>query len=118
MTLFLDDGSLVIQKNDNKNSIYLFPRIYLYTQSFSKEENILLMNHLKKEFNVINVNFKLKWTSNGPNWHLEINKRNDINYFISLIKPFPKNIKCMNYKVNLEKRLNDEKIKLEKITKK
>ncbi len=106
MCLYFDDGSLVIQKNNNKNSVYLFPRIYLYTQSFSKEENILLKKHLKKTFN---INFKLKWTPNGSHWHLAMNKRNDIKKFIDLITPYAKGIECMNYKINLEKRLNDEK---------
>ena len=106
MCLYFDDGSLVIQNNNNKNSVYLFPRIYLYTQSFSKEENIILKNHLKSTFD---VDFKLKWTPNGTHWHLAMNKRNHIKKFVDLIKPYSKNIQCMHYKVDLEERLNDEK---------
>jgi hypothetical protein len=115
MCLYFDDGSLVIQNNNNKNSIYLFPRIYLYTQSFSKEENIILKNHLKDTFD---VDFKLKWTPNGSHWHLSMNKRNYIKKFIDLIKPYAENIDCMQYKVNLEERLNDEKNRQKKLKKK
>ncbi|MBV4416526.1 hypothetical protein [Clostridium tyrobutyricum] len=44
----MDDGSLVIDSRKRKNgSIYIFPRIYIYTLNFSKDENILLNMHYK-----------------------------------------------------------------------
>lgn len=55
--LFMDDGSLIIDSFRKKNNIYLFPRIYFYTQSFSFEENLLLKQHIENTFN---VHFNLK----------------------------------------------------------
>ncbi|AJA47854.1 LAGLIDADG DNA endonuclease family [Clostridium pasteurianum DSM 525 = ATCC 6013] len=41
--LYMDDGSLVIDSSKRKNgSIYIFPRISIYTLNFSEDENILL----------------------------------------------------------------------------
>ncbi|MDF2877499.1 MAG: endonuclease family [Clostridia bacterium] len=51
--LYMNDGSLVIDSSKRKNgSIYIFPRISIYTLNFSEDENILLRNHIKKTFNI------------------------------------------------------------------
>lgn len=110
MCLYFDDGSLVIDSYKRKNGLHLFPRIYLYTQSFTLEENILLKEHI---FSTFNVQFKLKNVKNGSGTCLYLNKRNELMKFIDLIKPYAKDIPCMAYKINLEKRLKDKAKTLE-----
>lgn len=97
--LFMDDGSLIIDSFRKKNKIYLFPRIYLYTQSFSFKENLLLKQHLENTFN-IHLNFK-KW-KDGKMSILEVSKRSDLNSFIEIVKPYVKEIECMKYKINID----------------
>ncbi|PRR79625.1 endonuclease [Clostridium luticellarii] len=108
--LYMDDGSLVIDSSKRKNgSIYIFPRISIYTLNFSKDENIILQNHIKKTFN---INTKLKERKDGKHFLLEINKRNDIVKFIKTISPFVEEIPCMHYKIKLKERFEDKRLKL------
>ena len=62
LCFYLDDGTLVIDTYKRKNRIHLFPRITIYSQSFTKEENMLLINHLKEQFN---FQFILKTRNDG-----------------------------------------------------
>lgn len=108
--LYMDDGSLVIDSSKRKNgSIYIFPRISIYTLNFSEYENILLKNHIKKAFN---INMKLKKRKDGKNFLLEINKRDEIIKFINIVRPFVKEIPCMNYKINLKERFENKRTEL------
>lgn len=108
--LYMDDGSLVIDSSKRTNgSIYIFPRISLYTLSFSKEENEILKDHLKIKFN---VETKLKKRRDGKNYLLEINKKIEVLNFLNIIKPFVEEIPCMNYKINVEQRFNDKRASL------
>ncbi|MBN2794397.1 MAG: endonuclease [Clostridia bacterium] len=107
LCLYLDDGSLVIDTYKKKNGIHAFPRIYLYTQSFTREENLLLLEHIKTVFN---ITFKLKKVPNGSGWCLEISKRNELINFIESIKPYATEIKCMLYKIDVLSRLNAYKM--------
>lgn len=107
MCLYFDDGSLVIDKYKRKNGIHIFPRIYLYTQSFSKTENEILINHIKSQFN---IEFNLKKVPNGSGYCLNLNKRDEIYKLINLISPYSKEISCMNYKIDIEKRLSKYKL--------
>lgn len=104
MCLYFDDGSLVIDKYKRKDGYHLFPRVYLYTQSFTYKENLLLRDHLYKQFN---IDFLIKKISNGSGYCLNLNKRKDIVRMMSLIRPFAKDIPCMHYKINLLQRLYD-----------
>lgn len=106
MCLYFDDGSLVINKDKRKNGVHIYPIIYLYSQSFSLEENIILKDHIKKTFN---IEFILKKIKNGTGYCLNLNKRNEIVHMLSIIKPYATDIKCMQYKVDLEYRLNQYK---------
>lgn len=104
--LFMDDGSLIIDSFRKKNNIYLFPRIYFYTQSFSFEENLLLKQHLENTFN---VHFNLKNWKDGKKAILEISKRDDLNSFIEIVKPYVEKIECMKYKVDIENKTKETK---------
>jgi len=111
--LYMDDGSLVLNTSINKtgNKIYITPRIYLYSLNFTKEENIILKNHIKEQFD---IEFMLKRRPDGKNYILEIGKRNELMKFIDLVKPYVVQIPCMTYKVDITKRLEDKKRELEK----
>jgi len=108
--LYMDDDSLVIDSSKRKNgSIYIFPRIYIYTLNFSKDENIILQNHISKIFN---IHTKLKERKDGKRFLLEINKRNEIIKFINTISPFIEEIPCMHYKIKIKKRFQDKRLRL------
>lgn len=109
--LYMDDGSLIINSSTKDNiSIYIFPQIILYTLNFSKEENIILKNHIKNTFN---IEFSLKKRPDGKNYALQLNKRNELMKFINIVKPFVEEINCMKYKVDINKRLENKKSELE-----
>ena len=103
LCLYLDDGSLVIDRYIRNNKVHLFPRITLYTQSFTKEENLRLLNHLKHKFN---VNFILKTRKDGSGFVLQCNYRDEIIKFLALIKNDHPLLDCMRYKLNLAFALN------------
>lgn len=100
----MDDGSLVINNYKKSNSITLFPQVLLYSQSFTLEENILLMEYLNKTFN---VEFKLSKRKDGSNYILKINKRNEVYKFLEIVKPYVNEIPNMIYKVDVESKLID-----------
>ena len=103
--LFMDDGSLVMDHYSRTHKVQIFPRILLYTLSFSYEENIVLRDYLYERFK---VNFKLKRRPDGKHYILEINQRNEIYKFIALIQDYVNEIPEMSYKVNLEKSMSDK----------
>uniref|UniRef100_UPI0032218955 hypothetical protein n=1 Tax=Acetoanaerobium noterae TaxID=745369 RepID=UPI0032218955 len=103
--LYMDDGTLVMDHYSRAHKVQIFPRISLYTLSFSLEENILLQNHL---YSIFNVNFKLKKRKDGKNYILEVNQRNEIYNFISIVKDYVNEIPEMRYKVDLEKSMLDK----------
>lgn len=96
--LYMDDGSLIIDSSRNKNRVTLFPRIYLYSLSFSKRENELLAYHLLTQFG---VTFKTKKHPDGSGCMLELNRREEVTSFLNLIKPYVLKIPEMSYKVNI-----------------
>lgn len=109
---YMDDGTLVIDSTKRKdNSFYIFPRITLYTLSFSEKENIIIQNHL---YNTFNIQTNIKYRKDGKNVVLEINKKNEIIKFINIVKPYISEISCMLYKIDLEKRFNDKIIEFNK----
>ncbi len=104
--LFMDDGSLIIDSFRKRNKISLFPRIYFYTQSFSFDENLLLKQHLENTFN---IHFNLKNWKDGKKSILEISKRDELNLFIEIVKPYVEKIECMEYKINIESKMKEIK---------
>lgn len=108
---YMDDGTLIIDSAIRKNKIkYLFPRIALYSLSFSKEENIILLEHIKNTFN---IEFKLKNRPDGKHYILELNKQNEITKFIDLVSQIVKEIPCMTYKIDIQEKLIAKQKQLE-----
>ncbi len=104
--LYMDDGSLVVNNYKYNNDITLFPQIILYSQSFTKNENILLRDHIQNTFN---IEFKLAKRKDGSNYILKINKINEIYSFINIVKPYVEQITCMKYKIDVDKKLAEAK---------
>lgn len=104
--LFMDDGSLVVGNYKKANNITLIPQVFLYSQSFLKEENLLLKNHLKKAFD---IEFLLSKRKDGTNYLLTINKRNEVYKLIDIIKPYVNQIPSMRYKVDIDNKLIETK---------
>lgn len=96
-TLYLDDGSLTISYNYNKEKkiVYCHPSIILYTLNFNKEENVKLATHLNKQFK---TNFVVSGHPDGNRSLLKINKESDVSYFLKVISPFVEEIPAMKYK--------------------
>ncbi len=107
--LYMDDGTLVIDTSSSTKKIYLFPRITIYSLSFSKEENEILIEHIKNDFG---INFKLKLRPDGSKYCIELSKRNEIMRFIQLVEPFINNIPSMKYKIDIQNRLDIKKNEL------
>lgn len=111
--LYMDDGSLVIDSTKRKNnSIYIFPRISLYSLSFSEDENIIIKNHLENTFG---IKTKIKYRKGGKNTILEINKKKDIINFIDIVKPYVSEISCLHYKINIEERFKEKRDTLKEL---
>ena len=110
--LYMDDGTLVIDSSKSPNKICVFPRITIYSLSFTKEENIILMNHIKETFK---INFILKYHPDGHNYCLQLNKISEIMKFMNIVSPFVNEIECMKYKINIESRLNIKVAELEQL---
>lgn len=104
--LYMDDGSLVINNYKYNKNITLFPQIALYSQSFTKEENLLLKKHIQNTFN---IKFKLSKRKDGSNYILKINKINEVYSFINIVKPYVEQIPCMGYKIDVDKKLTETK---------
>ena len=104
--LYMDDGSLIINSYRNSKNITLFPQIVLCSQSFTKEENLLLKEHIQNTFN---IEFKLAKRKDGSNYILKINKNNEVYSFIDIVRPYVEQIPCMRYKVDVDEKLADAK---------
>src|SRR5690625_4555688 len=106
-TLYFDDGSLTITYTYNKNSniVYCHPSIILYTLNFTKEENILLANHLNKTFN---THFVVSGHPDGHQSLLKINKASEVSHFLQLIQPYVKTIPSMKYKTCITTNINEK----------
>jgi hypothetical protein len=105
--IYMDDGTLTINSaKRRKDKINIFPRISIYTQSFSKEENIILRNHLKRNFGVIT---QLNRIADGKYYILRINKKESVINFVNLVKPYIEEIPSMEYKINIPKRFSEKR---------
>lgn len=106
--LFMDDGTLVTSASHGINTITITSSISLYTQSFTKEENIMLLEHIKNTFD---VEFRLANIPSGYGYHLILSKNNSIRNFLKIISTFVDEIPSMKYKVDLDSKLMNTKIK-------
>ena len=101
--LYMDDGTLVMDTAKKVDRICVFPRITIYTLNFTKDENTILLNHIKNTFK---VTFILKRHPDGHNYCLQLNKVSEIMKFIDIVAPFVNQIECMTYKINVKDRLS------------
>jgi len=110
---YMDDGTLVIDSAKRKDkSIYIFPRISLYTLSFSEIENIIIKDHLENTFG---IKTKIKYRKDGKKTILEINKKEDVIDFINIVKPYVSEITCMKYKIDLKRRFEEKRCSLKEL---
>lgn len=99
LCLYLDDGTLVIDRYIRKNKVHLFPRITIYSQSFTKSENELLLDHIHDHFG---VKFILKKRKDGEGFVLQCNCRDQIIKFLKIIEYLHPLLDCMRYKLDLK----------------
>jgi len=107
-SLYLDDGSLTISYNFNKNSntVYCHPSIILYTLNFTHSENKTLARHLNKTFK---TNFVVSGHPDGHQSLLKLNKASEVELLLGTIKPISKEIPSMEYKTNISKNIELKK---------
>ncbi|WP_221566965.1 hypothetical protein [Alkalihalobacillus sp. TS-13] len=102
--LYLDDGSLSIttRLNKNKKIVYCTPSVTIYTLNFRKYENHKLTSHIN---NLFKTDFVVSRHPDGYGSILKINKVKDVRKFLQIIEPYSKCIPSMNYKTNIEKKI-------------
>ena len=104
LTLYLDDGSLMISKRTNKsNQLYVTPSIALYLQSFSKEELIPFCNWLNQTFH---LNVRLSGTPNSCGYFLKTTRVTDALAFLEQVFPYTDTLPKFTYKLDWTARLN------------
>ncbi|MCF6093422.1 DNA endonuclease [Microaerobacter geothermalis] len=110
-TLYMDDGSLILshRPKNRQNIIYVHPTIVLYTLNFSKGENEMLANHLNETFK---TKFVLSKHPHGNHYILKLNKVQEVEHFLSIVKPYVSQIPEFLYKYDLKYRLKKEQEKI------
>lgn len=104
LTLYLDDGSLMISKRINQNNLlYATPSIALYLQSFSKEELVPFCSWLNQTFH---LNFRLSQTSNGSGYLLKTTRVSDALAFLEQVAPYTEVLPKFAYKLSWKDRFN------------
>ncbi|WP_299743065.1 DNA endonuclease [uncultured Rossellomorea sp.] len=109
--LYLDDGSLSISKriNHRNKKIYLTPHIYLYLQSYPKEQLEVLKQHILDTFQ---IEFKLNKRRDGYGYILKGTSTGLTYNFLNLLSPITLTCESMYYKSNWEWRLKREEQEL------
>ncbi|TCI64991.1 endonuclease [Exiguobacterium sp. SH3S1] len=107
LTLYLDDGSLLLSKrfNHNKKEIQFTPHIALYLQAFSKEQLERLAGFLFERFN---INVRTSGTPSGTVYYLKTTKVTDTFNILAVLKPYLTELPDFAYKLNWETRLASE----------
>lgn len=102
--LFMDDGTLTINTSSKtyRKKMYLHPYLCIYSLSFTKEENIILANHINA---VYGVKLALKKRPDGYGYILATGKNEEIHKFIEIVEPYVSLVPCMNYKVEIRQKL-------------
>ncbi|WP_214889350.1 endonuclease [Exiguobacterium sp. s142] len=104
LTLYLDDGSLLLSKrfNNNKKEIQFTPHIALYLQAFSKEQLERLAVFLFERFN---INVRTSGTPSGTGYYLKTTKVTDTFQILDVLKPYLTELPDFAYKLDWETRL-------------
>lgn len=107
LTLYLDDGSLLLSKrfNHKKKEIQFTPHIAFYLQAFSKEQLEQLAEWMKNHYN---INVRTSATPSGTGYYLKTTKVTDTFDILNLLKPYQTELSDFAYKLSWEKRLDDE----------
>lgn len=94
---FMDDGGILRKKKKHKNGdvYYLKPTMKLCTHSFGYDENILIQEYLKKQFNI-----ESKILKDKSYYYLWFNVVESIKIW-SIIKPYIMQLKSMQEKYDL-----------------
>lgn len=101
--LYMDDGSLSIgRSNLKRNTITICPSISLYSQSFTREENIMLIDHIHSTFG---IEFKLANIPSGSGYHIRLGEYKEVIKFINMVSPYVATVPSMRYKVDLDEGL-------------
>lgn len=113
LTLYLDDGSLMIsfRVNHSQKKIYLTPHINLYLQNFTYKELLMLKSHLQLQFS---ISLTLARTPSGNGYTLRTFRIEDTLLFLDAIKRISMSCPSMIYKTNWDYRWFVEKSKWQK----
>jgi len=106
--LFFDDGTLVVSCS-KKKTVFLTPTVTLYTMSFTREENLLLAQHIEAQFD---APFRLKKVPFGYGWCLYLARARDVYRFMKLIEPYGQEIPSMVHKSALLPLLEEAKTRV------
>ncbi|WP_214774909.1 endonuclease [Exiguobacterium sp. s37] len=107
LTLYLDDGSLLLSKrfNHKKKEIQFTPHIAFYLQAFSKEQLEQLAEWMKDHYN---INVRISGTPNGTGYYLKTTKVTDTFVILNLLKPYQNELPNFMYKLSWDNRLDAE----------
>lgn len=112
--LYMDDGSLSITKkiNHRLKRVYLTPHIYLYLQSFQKQDLLILQRHMEEHFN---LHFNLNKRRDGFGYILRFTTTLHTFKFFEMILPYANIIPNMRYKTSWSHRFHTETVALQQI---
>ncbi|WP_215143906.1 endonuclease [Exiguobacterium qingdaonense] len=107
LTLYLDDGSLLLSKrfNHKKKEIQFTPHIAFYLQAFSKEQLEQLAEWMKNHYN---INVRTSGTPSGTGYYLKTTKVTDTFDILNLLQPYQAELPDFMYKLSWENRLDAE----------
>ncbi|MET2869680.1 endonuclease [Exiguobacterium profundum] len=107
LTLYLDDGSLLLSKrfNHKKKEIQFTPHIAFYLQAFSKEQLEQLAEWMKNHYNII---VRTSGTPSGTGYYLKTTKVTDTFDILNLLQPYQAELPDFIYKLSWESRLDAE----------
>lgn len=107
LTLYLDDGSLLLSKrfNHKKNEIQFTPHIALYLQAFSKQQLEQLAIWMKARYD---INLRTSGTPSGTGYYLKTTKVTDTFDILNLFEPYIAELPEFTYKLAWETRLQNE----------
>lgn len=103
LTLYLDDGSLIISKRYNsKQQLIVTPTIALYLQSFSKSSLSSFCDWLNHNFT---LRFQVANIPNGLGYYLRTTRFEDTMQFLNRLLPYPDDLIAFSYKLDWTSRL-------------
>jgi hypothetical protein len=107
--LYLDDGTFIINAPRKRNTIYIYGNAGITTLCFSKQECEILQHHILTTFG---VDFSLCPHPSGKGITLKTTKLEETKKFFELIVPYCKNVTCLQYKWDLDLRLEQRRTEI------